>query len=166
MGKDGFMKAIRQKVNGIILEDEQGSLLWDESADPLYLRYAFVTLGPEEHILPALLLDDWGNEVKGLGLYEWVEENGLYFPRAEMFGFKPSGRKTQIFLRELDLVLKYRCYAYPTAETPLANGRLIETIYLPDNSITEPTPTKRPSNAPRLLSKAAVRWFKNPTLHN
>lgn len=156
------MKAIKQKVNGIILEHEQGSLVWDNSADPIYLRYAFVTLGPEEHILPAFLLDDWGNEIKGLELYEWVQENGLYFPRAEMFGFKPTGQKTQIFLRELDLVLKYRCYAYPTAETPLADGRLIETIYLLDNSVTEPTPAKRPPDTPHPLSKAAVRWFRTP----
>jgi hypothetical protein len=160
------MKAIKQKVNGMILENEPGSLVWDESADPIYLRYAFVTLGPEEHILPAFLLDDWGKEIKGLELYEWVEENGLYFPRAEMFGFKPSGQETQIFLRELDLVLKYRCYAYPTAETPLADGRLIETVYLADSSVTEPIPTKRPPNVPRLLSKSAVRWVKRPTRHN
>ena len=160
------MKAIKQKVNAVIVEDAQGSLVWDEAADPIYLRYAFVTLGPEEHILPSLLLDDWGNEIKGLALYEWVEENGLYFPRAEMFGFRPSGPKMQLFLRELDLVLKYRCYAYPTAETPLADGRLIESIYLLDNSVVEPTPTKRPLDVPRLLSKSAVRWFKSSTLHN
>ena len=156
------LKAIKQKVNGSILDDDQSGLVWDDTADPIYLRYAFVTLGPEEHILPAFLLDDWGNEVKGLGLYDWVKENGLYFPRAEMFGFKPDGQETQIFLRELDLVLKYRCYAYPTADSPLANGRLIETIFLPDNSVSEPTAAKRPSNAPPLLSKSAVHWFKIP----
>lgn len=160
------MKAIKQKVNGLILDNEAGGLVWDETADPIYLRYAFVTLGPEAHILPAFLLDDWGNEKKGLALYDWVEKNGLYFPRAEIFGFRPGGQKTQIFLRELDLILKYRCYAYPTAETPLADGRLIETIYLPDDEVTELTPAKRPSTAPRLLSKSAVRWFKKPTLHN
>ena len=157
------MKAIKQKIHGSILDNEAGGLLWDNTADPIYLRYAFVTLGPEDHILPAFLLDDWGNEKKGLSLYAWVEKNGLYFPRAEIFGFTPSGQKTQIFIRELDLILKYPCYAYPTAESPLADGRLIETIYLPDETTTEPTPTKRPSDAPRLLSKSAVRWFKRPT---
>lgn len=156
------MKAIRQKVNGLILDGEVGGLMLDDTADPIYLRFAFVTLGPEEHILPAFLLDDWGNEIKGLGLYEWVEENGLYFPRAEIFGFKAAGQKTQIFLRELDLMLKYRCYAYGTAETQLAEGRLIEAIYLADNAVTETTPTKRPSDVPRLLSKSAVQWFKKP----
>lgn len=156
------MKAIKQKVHGSILEGEAGGLLWDESADPLYLRYAFVTLGPEEHILPAFLLDDWGKEIKGLGLYEWVEENGLYFPRAEIFGFIPSGQETQVFLRALDLVLKYRVYAYPQADTPLAEGRFIENVYLPDETVTKLEPAKRPSSAPRLLAKSAVRWFKIP----
>jgi hypothetical protein len=158
------LKAIKQKVHGLIIGDDESGwgLAWDETADPVYLRYAFVTLGPEDHILPAFLLDDWGNETKSLNLYAWVEKNGLYFPRAEIFGFTPSGAKTQIFLRELDLIMKYRCYGYPTAETPLAEGRLIETIYLPDKTVTEPTPSKRPSDAPRLLSKAAVRWLKIP----
>ncbi len=158
------MKAIKQKVNGLILEREEdgGGLLWDETADPIYLRYAFVTLGPEDHILPAFLLDDWGNEKKGLSLYAWIEKNGLYFPRAEIFGFTPFGQKTQIFLRELDLILKYRCYAYPTAETPLAEGRLIESIYLADSTVSEQTTTKRPSNVSRLLTKSAVHWFKIP----
>lgn len=154
------MKTIKQKINATILPDEPAAILFNETAGPIYLRYAYVTLGPEEHILPALLLDDWGNEIKGLGLYDWVEENGLYFPRAEIFGFKPSGEKTQIFLRELDLVVKLRCYAYPTAETPLQDGRLIERAYLPDPAATEPTPAKRPPDAPRLLAKSALRWFK------
>jgi hypothetical protein len=156
------LKAIKQQVKGRILEGEQNSLVLDESADSLYLRFAFVTLGPEEHILPAFLLDDWGNEIKGLGLYDWVEENGLYFPRAEIFGFRASGQQTQIFLRELDLVLKYRVYAYPSAETPIGSGRLIETVSLPDDTITEPAAAKRPSDAPTLLAKSAVRWLKIP----
>jgi hypothetical protein len=65
-------------------------------------------------------------------------------------------------LRELDLVLKYRCYAYPAADTPLKDGLLIEAIYLPDDSITEPEPTKKPSKIPHLLAKTAVRWYKLP----
>lgn len=160
------LKAIKQKVHGLIVAGEAGGVLLDDTADPIYLRYAFVTLGPEEHILPAFLLDDWGKEVKGLTLYDWIEENGLYFPRAEIFGFKASGQKTQIFLRELDLVLKLRCYAYPTAETPLKDGILVETVFLPDGSVMEPTPTKRPPKAPKLLAKSAVRWVKTPTRHN
>lgn len=157
------MKAIKQKVNGYILAGSEGVMVLDDTAAPIYLSYAFVTLGPEDHILPAFLLDDWGSEKKGLSLYSWVEKNGLYFPRAEIFGFTPTGTKTQIFLRELDLVLKYRCYAYPTAETLQEDGRLIEKIFLPDNSLTEPIPAKRPANAPRLLSKSAVQWFSSPT---
>lgn len=156
------LKAIKQKVNGVIDMEEWGGLIWEETAGPVFLRYAFVTLGPEEHILPALLLDDWGNEKKGLGMYGWVEKEGLYFPRAEIFGYKPDGQKTQIFLRDLDLVLKYRVYAYPTAETPLSDGRLIETIFLPDKSVTEPTSARRPPDAPKLLGKSAVRWVKIP----
>jgi len=156
------LKAIRQKVNGAILVEEQGGLVLDETAEPIYLRYAFVTLGKEEHIFPAFLLDDWGSEVKGLGLYDWVAENGLYFPRAEIFGYKATGEKTQVFLRALDLVLKLRCYAFGTADMPIEGGCLIETVFLPDESVTEPTAAKRPLNAPKLLGKSAVKWVKIP----
>ncbi|MFZ0546002.1 MAG: hypothetical protein WAM60_11220, partial [Candidatus Promineifilaceae bacterium] len=72
-----MMKAFRQKINGLILGDKAG-LVWDVSADPIYLRFAFVTLGKEDHVFPAFVLDDWGNEIKGVGLYEWIQENGLY----------------------------------------------------------------------------------------
>ena len=80
-------------------EGSRPALLLDETAGPIVLRYALVRQGTEEHILPAFLLDDWGAEIKGLALYRWIEEQGDYFPRAELFGFDAGGGETQVFLR-------------------------------------------------------------------
>jgi hypothetical protein len=158
------VKAIKQKVQGVLQDGEPGVLVLDEAADSVYLVYAFVTLETEQHILPAFLLDDWGNEIKGLDLYEWVEENGIYFPRAEIFGFSPTGQEIQIYLRELDLMARYPCYAYLEAGSPIASGHLLESIYLPDEASSgEWVSFNRPAGRPYPQGKAAVRWFKATT---
>ena len=133
-----------------------------ETADVLYLRYAFVTQGVESHILPAFVLDDWGKEIKWLELYEWVREYGDQFPRAEVFGFDLSGKTTQVFLRELDLVSKLPCYAYPAKETPLAAGSLVEAILLPDPGVTTVEKAKRPpaTEVGQPLRSARVSWWR------
>ena len=168
------VKAVSQQVQGILLRDNgrMALLLKDarpaaETAETLYLRYAFVTQGAESHILPAFLLDDWGKEIKTLELYGWVREYGDQFPRAELFGFNLSGKATQYFLRELELVSKLPCYAYPTKETPLAGGALVEAILLPDIGVTTAQKTKRPPPmvVGQPLRSARVSWWRaNPSL--
>ena len=173
------MKAVRQRVQGSLLTDNgRTALLLQDArpaataADVVYLRYAFVTQetiaqGAESHVLPAFVLDDWGKEIKSLELYEWVREYGDQFPRAEVFGFDVSGKTTQYFLRELELVSKLPCYAYPTKETPLAAGALVEAILLPDVEVTTAQKTKRPAAAEvgQPLRSARVSWWRvNPSL--
>ena len=168
------MKAVRQGVRGSLLTDNGRTALllkdaWPaaETADTIYLRYAFVTQGVESHILPAFVLDDWGKEIKSLELYEWVRAYGDQFPRAEVFGFDVSGKTTQVFLRELDLVSKLPCYAYPTKETPLADGALVEAILLPDVEVSAAQKTKRPpaTEVGPVLRSARVSWWRvNPLL--
>jgi hypothetical protein len=134
-----------------------------ETADSLYLGYAFVTQGPEEHILPAFVLDDWGHEIKSLQLYEWVAEHGDQFPRAEIFGFEPNGLATQCFLRQIELDSLLPCYAYRRQDTPLVEGLWLQAILLPDESVSAPQKTKRPPELKRPLSAAKVSWWRvNP----
>jgi hypothetical protein len=160
------VKSIKQHVygsllseggrHGLLLEDERPSL---ETADSLYLRYAIKTLGTEKPVLPAFVLDDWGGEIKGLELYAWLREFGDQFPRAELFGFDLSGQEIQYFLRELELFGRPLCYAYPAKNTSLADGMLIETIMLPDSSVTGPSKIRRPSHIGRPLASARVAWW-------
>jgi hypothetical protein len=169
-----FVKAVRQRVQGTLLTGNGRTALLLRDARPeaataevLYLRYAFVTQGVESHVLPAFVLDDWGKEIKSLELYEWVREYGDQFPRAEVFGFDLSGKATQVFLRELELVSKLPCYAYPTKETPLAAGVLVEAILLPDPGVTTVEKAKRPpaTEVGQPLRSARVSWWRaNPLL--
>ncbi len=165
------MKAIRQHVHGRLFEvgGHAGLLLADvaptvETGESLYLRYAFILRGIEETILPAFVLDDWGSEIKGLGLYEWVGQFGDQFPRAELFGYDLRGREIQCFLRELELHARLLCLAYPHKETPLGEGVLLEAILLADESVSAPVAVRRPPALPRPLpSVKAGWWLAHPT---
>ena len=163
------MKAVKQGVQGELFEVNGRFALLLHHAQPepktqqlIYLRFAFITLGVEEHIFPAFLLDDWGNEIKSLELYNWVDEFAPQFPRAELFGFDEAGQETQLFLRELELYSKRPCYAYPAANTAIGDGLLIEAILLPDATVTEPVKIKRPSWVLPPLRRARVQWWQVP----
>jgi hypothetical protein len=168
------MRAISKHVHGEIWSDDNGrSALLLRRADPedfavdsLFLRFAFVTRGREEHILPALVLDDWGKELRGRGLYQWVDEFGERFPRAELFGFEVNGRQTQCFLRALELYARLPCYAYTDRDELLPNGRLLHAILLPSPDVEAPQPIEPPSELQRPLSQARVLWRRIPAPSN
>ncbi len=166
-------KAVGQRVSGRLLEEAGGSgrlalMLMNpkpapDTADLLILRFAFVLMGTEAHFFPSFLIDDWGGEVRGLALYEWVRENGNRFPRAEIFGFDRQGTSEQYFVRELELYAKLPAYVFPDRNTSLAKGKLLSAILLPDASVSAPTKIKRPSQLKRPFASARVTWWQVPT---
>ncbi|MBK7897262.1 MAG: hypothetical protein IPJ90_20720 [Anaerolineaceae bacterium] len=167
-------KAVAQRVSGRLL-GENGAKRNGRTAlfltnpkpdadadDLLFLRFAFVIMGTEAPLFPSFLIDDWGGEVRGTAVYQWVKENGNQFPRAEIFGFDGQGNAVQRFVRELELFARLPCTAYPTRETPLTDGTPVHAILLPDASVTEPVKIKRPSDLKRPLSAARVTWWQVP----
>lgn len=170
-----MVKAVGQRVSGKLLaEDEAGGdgrfalLLTNpqpepDAADTLILRFAFVIMGTEVPLFPSFLIDDWGGEVRGLRLYEWVRENGNHFPRAEIFGFDQQGVREQYFVRELELYAKLPVYAYLERETPLTEGKLLSAILLPEAAAKMPEKIKRPSQLKRPLASARVSWWQVPS---
>ena len=157
------MKAIYQTMPGRLHhKGRQTILIFDETADPVYLRCAFLERYGQMAILPAILLDDWGKEIKNLTLYRWIRDYGFQFPRAELFGFEPNGRETQYFLRDLDLTGKYPCYAYPSLETAISDGRLLTTIFSPDDNLTSPERGRKPADLDLPLSQAKLSWWRGP----
>jgi hypothetical protein len=158
------MKALRQRCHGrLVPAGSQTILLLDEAAGPLYLRFAILTVNLEHQILPALLLDDWGHELKSLEIYSWLRENGLRFPRAELFGFDPAGQEVQYFLRDLDLMARYPCYSYPANDTPLAEGQLIAGVCLLDPVGADPVRIERPADIKLPLRQVQASWWRaNP----
>jgi hypothetical protein len=154
------MRALYQLVNGRLYRSQQRNvLLLDQSLPLLTLRFAFAELDGEAHILPALLLDDWGKEVKTLALYEWVREFGPHFPRAELFGFYPDGREIQLFLRDLDLHGRHPGYVYEQPDAPLVTGSLLDAILIAgERQVPQRIP--RPAGLDPLLRQAQVSWWQ------
>ncbi|MCC6605981.1 MAG: hypothetical protein IT327_22425 [Anaerolineae bacterium] len=166
-------KAVSQHVWGKLFEERVGGngrsalLLTQlkpemESEQSLTLRLAFVVMGTEVPLFPSFLVDDWGGEVRGTAVYSWVRENGNQFPRAEIFGFDRQGNSVQFFVRELELYARLLCFAYPNAQTPLAEGKLVHAVLLPDASAAEVEKIKRPSEIKRPLASARVTWWQVP----
>jgi hypothetical protein len=165
------MKAIREKVQGKIYEKGGRIAVWlrqgEEAVEGVdvqefYLRYALTVMGPETHVFPALLLDDWGNEIKKLGLYKWIRDNGELSPRAELFGFTSEGQSSQWFLRELELYFKYPLYVFPTRETALNEGKLVSVVMVTGDPEMQPEQIKRPAELDAPLRRSDVAWWRVP----
>ncbi|MEW5988088.1 MAG: hypothetical protein AB1791_15765 [Chloroflexota bacterium] len=154
------MKVAGQAVQGRLVQKEGlVYLLWQETAAPLTLRLALVEQGSEQPFWPSFVLDDWGQEIKGLELYDWLQENGLRFPRAEVFGYDQSGRSDQCFMRALDHSARYLCYAYPDDQTPLTEGILLEGVLWTQAGTAGVQPVGRPAAVTAPLRHARLRWW-------
>ncbi len=135
-----------------------------EGEEPaVYLAFALVTQGIAAQLLPAVLLDDWGNEIKGLGLYDWVRENGLHFPRAEVFGQTPAGETGQYFLRDMELFAPTPVYAATDKTAPIATWLPLGAVLLPDAALLAPQPAAPPDGLTGPLRLARVSWWRVPT---
>lgn len=163
------MQAVKQRVAGdLLVEGKKAGLVLRDLKPPaaadnlIYLRYAFVTRGPGDHIFPAFILDDWGKEIGSLRLYRWVRDNGERFPRGEIFGFEQDGRSTQAFLREIELYARYPCYAYTAVDQPVNEGALLSSILIADESVDALQQIKRPAEIKLPLSAARVTWWLVP----
>lgn len=171
------MRAIRQKIQGKIYEGNGRVAIWLRQGDEVvegvgvqefYLRYALTVMGTEAHIFPALLLDDWGNEIKKLALYKWIRDHGELSPRAEVFGYTREGQETQYFLRELENYFKHPLYVFPAKATPLGEGKLVSAVMLTGDPEMQPIQIKRPADLAAPLRRSAVAWWRVPpvTLRN
>jgi hypothetical protein len=157
------VKIVRQPITGIVLVDgEKAALRIDreESSAIVYLTYALVTQGPEYQIIPSVLLDDWGNEITGLKIYEWIRENGQSFTRAEVFGFSPSGAEVQYFLRDIELFGRYPAYVLSGEGDSIVAGTLLRAVLIPDHrtGFAEKIPVPEEVEAP--LREAQVEWWR------
>ena len=169
------MKAAKQHIHGkLITENGRSALLLlnaepeMKTADSLYLRYAVVVRGPDDHVLPAILLDDWGKETRGLKIYEFLREHGDEFPRAEIFGFDMDGSETQLFVRSLELYSRLPAYAYTDVDAPLDAGVLLDAILLPDAETDRVVQVEKASEmgVKRPLRSAQVSWWRVPPVTN
>ncbi|MFN2188331.1 MAG: hypothetical protein ACK2T3_06180 [Candidatus Promineifilaceae bacterium] len=152
-----------QGINGELYSSGgQYLLAIDPQKDEITLRFALVTLGSEECILPELVLDDWGVEHKGLQFYRWIYENGYRFPRAEIFGFDTHGRALQLFLREIDLTARYTCFAYKDPKSSLPEGSELTKFIILDVNTAEAQRVRCPVDIEWPLQNADAEWWQAP----
>lgn len=167
------MRVIQQKVRGRMVGDGVfwlrtkadrvgGDVDVSESAGVSYLRYAFVTRGSELAVYPSSMLDDWGNEIRKLELYAWVEENGDAFPRGEIFGLDHGGKETQIFLRDLELAYRYLAVVAPSREAVIADCVPLHHILISNPAVSDPARCKVPSAVTTPLRRARIKWWDVP----
>ena len=156
------MKFIKQRVVGTLLvAGERAALRLEGGEEPnVYLAFALTTQGIAAQIIPSVLLDDWGKEIKGLALYEWVQEHGLRFPRAELFGFSPDGQSCQYFLRDMELFAPIVAYAAVDKELPIGQwSRLTEGV-VPALDVIAPEPSDVPDGVTGPLRTARLGWWR------
>jgi len=158
------VKIIRQRVAGTMLVDgDRVALRLGEAKEPAaFLAYALTTQGIDAQILPGSLLDDWGTEIKNLTLYRWIRENGLHFPRAEVFGVDPQGNTVQYFVRDLELFARYPTYAAADQDAPQRTWRPLTAVLLPDPRVAAPEPAAVAAEARSPLREARLTWWRVP----
>ena len=152
--------AVPSKVvhSRIIVVGQRVLLILDQSQE-IYLRFALTELNSGEHVFPESILDDWGKEIKNISIYRWLRDNGIHFPRAELFGYYLDDIPVQRFLRELDLTRNYACYAYTSITHPLKYGIVVSDVVVSTRGVSEPRSTSAPEHLGHLMKEADVRWW-------
>ena len=155
------MADLKKSIRGNVHKDDGKALLvMDETAARSYFAFALLERRTEREIFPESLLDDWGHEIKSLALYGWIQENGLHFPRAELFGYDREGSSIQCFLRDLDLMTKYPCYVFGERKQALSEGIRVVAIGMPDPTLTQPERVKKLTEIEIPMSNANVFWWR------
>ncbi len=71
---------------------------------PVYLRPGYRLFTENGYLVLTEVIDDIGQHFFAPGCYEWIEQRGDQFPRADAIGVMPSGERRNVFMKELDLV--------------------------------------------------------------
>ncbi len=148
-----------QIVSGRTIIEDDRALLFLNDTQKVYLRFALVELNSGAHVFPESILDDWGKEIRNTQIYHWLGENGIYFPRAELFGYGPDDMPVQRFIRELDLTRRFPCYVYLNRSDPLSKGIKISDGVMATSGLPNPKMISTPANLGQLLKDAAIRWW-------
>jgi len=71
---------------------------------PAYLRPGYRLFTENSYLVLTEVIDDIGQHFFAPECYEWIEQRGDQFPRADAIGVLPSGERRSVFMKELDLV--------------------------------------------------------------
>jgi hypothetical protein len=108
---------------------------------PVHLRPGYRLFTENNYLLPTEVIDDIGQHFVAPECYEWIEQRGDQFPRADAIGALPSGERRSVFMKELDLV-DLAVFASPLNEAqPIVRVDLaIEARAVADGCALTPVP--------------------------
>jgi hypothetical protein len=105
---------------------------------PVYVRPAYRLWAGGDYVLPSEAIDDIGQRFQGRAAYEWIETRGDAFPRADVIGVRPSGRRESVFMKELDLA-ELGLFAGAQPDGPVVKIDLaLEALAVPDGLALSP----------------------------
>lgn len=110
---------------------------------PVHLRPGYRFRHRADYLLPTEVIDDVGQHLLAPDCYDWLEQRGDAYPRADMIGLlAASGEKHTAFIKELDLV-ELTVFAEPAARLdnsrPVRVDLAIEALAVPDGYALTPT---------------------------
>lgn len=110
---------------------------------PVSLRPGYHLITEPDYVLPNEVIDDIGQRWTAPFCYQWMEERGDLFPRADVIGQRAStGAAQSVFMKELDLV-QIAVFAGPLRARadalPVRVDLAIEALAVPDNYALTPT---------------------------
>ncbi len=101
---------------------------------PLVLRPGYRFHFRDDYLLPTEIIDDLGQHLPAPACYDWLEQRGDAYPRADVLGqLASTGQNHSAFVKELDLI-EQQIYvmgnppAFPPARADLA----VELLPPPD----------------------------------
>ena len=108
---------------------------------PLRLRPGYHLISEPDYLLPNEVIDDIGQHWSAPFCYQWIEERGDVFPRADVIGQRAStGLTDSVMMKELDLVQIAVFASPPDGEgLPELVELAIEARAVPDNYALTPT---------------------------
>jgi hypothetical protein len=105
---------------------------------PVFIRPGYRLWEGQDYLLPAEAIDDIGQRFKDRAAYQWIEERGDAFPRADAIGTLSSGEPKSVFIKELDLAT-LALFASGSAEGPAVRlDLLLEARAVPDGNALSP----------------------------
>lgn len=123
---------------------------------PAYLRPAYRLWAGGAHLLPSEAIDDIGQHFRDRAAYDWLEERGDAFPRADVLGRRADGRPQSVFVKELDLADLTLYAAGQPSGSVVRLDLALEALAMPDSQALAPVAPP----AELALFERALPWYR------
>jgi hypothetical protein len=107
---------------------------------PVFVRPGYLLWNGRGYLLPDEAIDDVGHRYRGRDAFQWIEQRGDAYPRADAIGVLTSGAPESVFMKELDLANVALFASGQPSGTPVRLDLLLEALAVPDGLALSPVP--------------------------